>query len=688
MRRRAFVWIVLLALAGSSCRQASTEGDPSSPTASPVAPTNDSAPRRGSRRTLPPQLRADQLEQRAQTLRKDTDLSGIPPASPFDQPGALVYAPEASAGRVVGSEAFTSLMGTTDIPAGRARVPVGVHDLLLARLPKARVAASGKVTLRARTLHPTPGASIYFGITLPQQRIAIPRRRKHGQVKLESAGRTVLATFDLKRLLSPKVDVGNYHAHGRGVAEYRLELLDPRYGTSRLYDGRIAFRCAERPCASPPRFVQLPTIVAGPVVDLVTPNSAVISWDTDRPTRGMVVAIDPAGKELSFISTVVGVRHEVKLRGLAPDHNYRYYALALDRRGEHIASSSAVFLTAPRAPRPFTFAVMSDSRSGIDVGDASYLGVNARVLQPLLQRAIERSAELVLFGGDLVDGYTTSPGAFRLQLEAWKRTVQPFGAFVPIYEAMGNHEALIDAWASGWAADKLGDQSAEAVFASAFVNPRNGPTTAVEGAPSYSENVYSFDYGNTHFAVVNSNYWFRSHYERSDHPRAGKGHREGTVTLEQVRWLDRDLAEARKRGLVHLFVVTHEPAFPNGGHVQDAMYWNGRLPQVIARRNLFWNTLHQHRVRAAFFGDEHNYSRTLIDASVHASFERPVWQVISGGAGAPYYAANKSVPWSNKVRAFSAQQHLVLVNIDGGKAELEAVSLTGQLLDRWELTQH
>lgn len=118
------------------------------------------------------------------------------------------------------------------------------------------------------------------------------------------------------------------------------------------------------------------------------------------------------------------------------------------------------------------------------------------------------------------------------------------------------------------------------------------------------------------------------------------------------------------------------------------MYWSGRFPEVLARRDAFWAILAKHRVTAAFFGDEHNYSRTLIDQTVDPRFVSPVWQIITGGCGAPYYARDRTVPWQHKVRVFSAQQHLVLVRIDGPRAQLEALSLSGQILDRWDLSRY
>lgn len=251
---------------------------------------------------------------------------------------------------------------------------------------------------------------------------------------------------------------------------------------------------------------------------------------------------------------------------------------------------------------------------------------------------------------------------------------------------MGNHELLADAWSVGWMIDRLGEENSETLFARAVVNPKNGPKAA-DGAPPYEENVYSFDQSSVHFAVLNTNYAYRSRHWRTDHPLYPRGHHEGEITDAQLTWLDRDLTHARALGARHLLVFAHEPAFPNGGHIQDAMYYRARFENVLERRRRFWNLLVKHEVLATFFGDEHNYSRTRIDADIDPSFTRTVWQIITGGAGAPYYARDTTVPWAHKVERFENGHHFVMLDIAGDRVALEARDAAGQIRDRVTLTE-
>jgi hypothetical protein len=104
---------------------------------------------------------------------------------------------------------------------------------------------------------------------------------------------------------------------------------------------------------------------------------------------------------------------------------------------------------------------------------------------------------------------------------------------------------------------------------------------------------------------------------------------------------------------------------------------------VIDMRNRFWRIVSAHdKVVAVLFGDEHNYSRTLIDSEVDPSFERPVWQIVSGGAGAPFYVQDTSVPWAHKVRAFSPVNHYCIFAVEGDRVLLSAHSTAGPVIDR------
>jgi len=552
-------------------------------------------------------------------------------------------------------------------PAEKKRRKVTADPTLLAGEPAFEVAEDGTVTARWRTRTPTLQGSLTYGVFMPDQDLDIPRwigrapeRDPGGKAAVEHEARFSVGRLEALGRWRPGAP------NGTGRVAVRVEIILPR-GGSAFVDRVFGVRWVKG------KFRRTAAVVEGPFVSLPTTNSFTVAFRTDTKTHARVTVIDPQGDRLLFASEGESDRHEITVSGLFADTVYRYRVqiIPADDPALLVASPPARARTAPPREfgRSFTFAHLCDSRSGAGGGEYSMEGVNARTLETLLILAYRRGAELVVFPGDLVNGYTTSVGRFRRELRSWKRVASPVGAYVPIFPTAGNHEALIDRWDDGLVLDRK-DTPMERVFAEEFVNYTNGPRPA-PGAPPYKELVYSFDYGDTHFAFVLTNYWY------TNRPGSRPGVREGTVDEIQLEWLKQDLARARKRGLRHLFVAGHEPGFPCGGHAGDAMYWGGRIPEVNAMREKFWRILGEAGVVAYLCGDEHNYSRLLVDASLVPGMKHPVWQIVSGGAGAPFHTPDTNVPWHRKVAFFTPQRHLCLITVDGKVVTLEVVNETG-----------
>ena len=116
---------------------------------------------------------------------------------------------------------------------------------------------------------------------------------------------------------------------------------------------------------------------------------------------------------------------------------------------------------------------------------------------------------------------------------------------------------------------------------------------------------------------------------------------------------------------------------------------------MVERRDELWEAISQNgKVVAVFFGDEHNYHRTYIDSetpvhldgSTNANFTNPVWQIVSGGAGAPFYAQEET-PWSDSVDSFYPSKHYCLLGVDGGMVTLKVISDSGEVVDECVLQE-
>jgi hypothetical protein len=599
------------------------------------------------------------------------------------------------------------------------------QDMLLAKEPIVTGFEGSSAVVEFETLIDAPGAVAYYGVPHTEGNLTTPRYRKVAKgTHLEKNKTRHQIKMDISKLEDVHYDTGLI-ANSGGTIVYRIEIFDTRVQTTRAYDRRLRYKRDGEPKTG--TYTSLVTLTEGPFVDLVKHDSAIISWETDTPTKGSVLS-----NNREFLSLDPAIRHEVTLTKLEPDTVYTYQV------NYGIWTPSYTFKTAPSPGNrvPFKFGFMSDSRAGVGGGERAQNGVNAKDLGRFAIELYNKKADFVCFGGDLINGYTSDVKDYEWQLETWKRTIQPVGANIPFYESIGNHEQVgkyYKVTAPHLKQDEyyiqftgtVGVESAEAIFAKEFVNPRGSrywldvPEPETKGSPdmggadvgpSYGENVYSFTYGRTHFISLNSNYWSTGYRNQSVFGQKSQdktainlalkhlgGNREGYVMRNQMEWLKKELDAAQKDLNVDwVFIILHEPPFPNGGHVKDAMYWGtpgqGELGgyndkdvpmgDVLDMRNRFWKIVSsKSKVLAVLCGDEHNYSRTLIDSTINPDFQFPVWQIISGGCGAPYYVQDKSVPWVDKVKAFTIDKHFCLFSVNGTQIGLEVFNDSSQLLD-------
>jgi len=479
---------------------------------------------------------------------------------------------------------------------------------------------------------------------------------------------------------------------GNGTIGYRV--VD-EYG-SMIYDGRVAFK------GTGPFEIGI-TVTEGPFINLLTEDGATISFKTNLKVTAKVI-VD--GR--SFDDPSATDDHTIQITGLAPDTEYEY---VLQTGGVEQQYS---FHTAPEpgSRTPFTFAYASDSRSGQGGGERDIFGVNSYIMKKIMAATVMNDARFFQFTGDLINGYLTSKEATNLQYANWKRSIEAFAHYLPVYVGMGNHEAL-----EYWFYDSRDEmimkvdrfpfetESAEAVFMDNFNMPLNGPESEDGAAydpdpkktdfPSYKESVFYYLYDNVAVVVLNSDYLYSS---STPFIRQTSGNLHGYILDKQLEWLASTLQmlEADER-IDHIFVTQHTPAFPNGGHVGDDMWYSGNnqyrpyiggkpLPRgIIERRDEYLDLLvnKSNKVLAVLTGDEHNYNRLRIspDMTIYPDMYfgekieigREIWQINNGAAGAPYYAQEET-PWSDHVQGFTTQNALVLIHVDGKTVSIKVIN--------------
>lgn len=121
------------------------------------------------------------------------------------------------------------------------------------------------------------------------------------------------------------------------------------------------------------------------------------------------------------------------------------------------------------------------------------------------------------------------------------------------------------------------------------------PNVMNKGPEGCTETMYSFDYQNVHFVIINEYFDGKSDVGAK-----------GDIVEETFEWLAADLKNTKKK---FRLAFGHEPAFP----VQDMdskrmRHRRDSLNQFPENRDRFWSLLEKEKVAAFFCGHTHNAS--------------------------------------------------------------------------------
>ncbi|MEM8845619.1 MAG: hypothetical protein AAGD17_00825 [Bacteroidota bacterium] len=462
-----------------------------------------------------------------------------------------------------------------------------------------------------------------------------------------------------------------------------------------VYDGEVSLT-GKGP------FKVAPSIYEGPFVNMLTDSSATIWFNTTSPIS-VNLQIDDRS-----IESPSGTHHEIEVSDLKPNSKYDYSITYGDfTQKYHIKTAPK-----PGSKAPFVFAYTSDSRHASGGGERKIYGANAYIMKKIAAVAYANNAAFMQFSGDLINGYLETNTETQVQYTNWKKAVEPFWHYMPFQVGMGNHEALGYIFRDSTGRSKgfidkfpYATESAEASFAEAFVNPIStlksedgssfDPSSSTIDFPSYSENVFHYRYDNVAVVVLNSDYWYAPSLSRNTITSGGL---HGYLMDNQLKWLEETILSLEEDAAIdHIFVTQHTPAFPNGGHSRDDMWYSGNNEKrpfvdgkplkygIIERRDQYLNILinKSKKVLAILTGDEHNYNRLKLTDEVtiypedypheKLNVSRPIYQINNGAAGAPYYA-QEVLPWSEHTKAFSVENAVCLFYVDGASVKMRVIN--------------
>lgn len=256
----------------------------------------------------------------------------------------------------------------------------------------------------------------------------------------------------------------------------------------------------------------------------------------------------------------------------------------------------------------FTFVVTADMRE--------YSGPGQYDTPQYFRGACETIAAL---GGG---AFMVSPGDIDPPADVEWTIEQYIGQDYIWYPVVGNHEA---------------ETTADMEWLRAYGSGDSLSLSVVNAGPSAcGETTYSFDYGNSHFVVLNE-YCDGTSDTGTD----------GDVVDALYNWLVSDLSTTDRE---HIFVFGHEPAYPQPDADSGRLRHLGdSLDAHPANRDRFWALLKDKGVIAYICGHTHNYSAVNVGG---------VWQLDTGHA--------------RGIADTGAPSTFILVHVEGGVVTFEA----------------
>lgn len=339
-----------------------------------------------------------------------------------------------------------------------------------------------------------------------------------------------------------------------------------------------------------------------PYLQALTQNSIVILAETDSKEAPMAIIFKPDGTKQTYQSTFFRVAenrreetyfHRIFVNNLTPNTKYSYFVV-------HQGDTSKVFQfqTSILEGQSFRFAVTGDGRS------------NPQVHSKITSLISKFQPNFILYTGDLC----YSGKYFEWKKEFFTPEAQKVYSTIPFFNALGNHEAQTEL---------------TKVFLQAPISSSN------------NEYFYSFDFGDVHFLILNT---------------------EGSVNenSEQYRFAQADLENSRKPWK---FVAFHIPAYSAGGNNPSK-----------AMQNMTSKIFEPASVPLVFNGHNHFYQRSFVNGIYHLVF---------GGGGSPLYEPKNNYFVQKSIKDYN----FGIVDVNSTSIIINVYDIRGNLIDKLEITR-
>ena len=325
-------------------------------------------------------------------------------------------------------------------------------------------------------------------------------------------------------------------------------------------------------------------VTRGPYLQMATANSMTVRWRTDLASNSRVLfGVSQSSLGQVKDDTALVTEHEVLLNGLLPNTRY-WYSVGSTAAVLSGADANTYFNTPPPtgSAKPTRIWVIGDAGTG--------KSAQANVYEAYRNYTGSTYTSLWLMLGD--NAYDTGTDAeyqtklFAVYPELLKQS--------PAWTTIGNHDAV-----SADSATQSGP------YYSIFTLPKRAEAG---GVASGTEAYYSFDYGNIHFVVLDS----------EETNRSANG--------AMATWLKADLQDNAADWLIAFW---HRPPYSKGTHDSDTEI------AMADMRASFLPILEDYGVDLVLSGHSHSYERSkFIDKHYGLSNTfNPATHVVQPGSG-------------------------------------------------------
>ncbi len=325
-------------------------------------------------------------------------------------------------------------------------------------------------------------------------------------------------------------------------------------------------------------------VTRGPYLQMLGEDSVVVRWRTDRPAESRVF-VGPPGEDFdrAVVDSSNTTEHAVLVDGLSPSTAFAY---GVGTGGEVLKGGpDHTFETAPvrGASDPMRVWVLGDS------GAPNERAIPVR--NAFRNFAASEPPDLVLMLGDNAYGLGKDE---EYQASVFDMYTDEL-AHIPFWPTFGNHDA-----------DSASSGTESGPYYDIFSLPRQAE---LGGVASGTEAYYSFDRGNVHFVVLDS----------QDSDRSANG--------AMMSWLEDDLSATSAQWIVAFW---HHPPYGGGSHHPD---FDERLVEMRANA---LPILEDHAVDLVLTGHNHAYERSrLLDGHYGPSGSLLQSMILDSGDGRP-----------------------------------------------------